>query len=77
MKIKVGKHEIPLPQSKAIRIALGIFCLLLGCLGFLPILGFWMIPLGLMILSIDWPFARHIRDKISKWWKNKKHNKAA
>jgi len=26
-----------------------------GALGFLPILGFWMLPLGLMLLAIDVP----------------------
>jgi len=26
-----------------------------GVLGFLPILGFWMFPLGVVILSLDYP----------------------
>jgi purine-cytosine permease-like protein len=32
-----------------------------GCLGFLPVLGYWMIPLGLIILSIDFPAVRRFR----------------
>ena len=32
-------------------IGLLIFCL--GFLGFLPILGFWMLPLGLAIMAMD------------------------
>jgi hypothetical protein len=29
-----------------------------GFLGFLPILGFWMVPLGLALIAIDVPFLR-------------------
>ena len=43
---------------KPIRIFLGILLIFLGFLGFLPVLGFWMIPLGLMVLSIDFPVAK-------------------
>jgi hypothetical protein len=32
-----------------------------GVLGFLPILGFWMIPLGLLVLSFDLPQVRRWR----------------
>ena len=31
---------------------------------FLPILGFWMIPLGLVILSIDVPIARRLKRRL-------------
>ena len=47
------------------RILIGVLCLLGGVLGFLPILGFWMFPLGLMILSIDFPPIRRFRRKNS------------
>ena len=29
-----------------------------GCLGFLPILGFWMLPLGLILIAQDVPILR-------------------
>ena len=32
-----------------------------GTLGFLPVLGFWMIPLGLLVLSQDLPVVRRWR----------------
>jgi hypothetical protein len=32
-----------------------------GFLGFLPVLGFWMIPLGLLVLSQDLPAVRRWR----------------
>jgi len=38
-----------------VRGFLGILLILLGMIGFLPILGFWMIPLGLALLATDIP----------------------
>ena len=29
-----------------------------GLLGFLPVLGFWMLPLGLVLLSLDFALLR-------------------
>ena len=36
-----------------------------GLLGFLPVLGFWMIPLGFLVLSVDLPAVRRWRRKIT------------
>jgi hypothetical protein len=44
---------------RVLRVGLGIALILGGILGFLPILGFWMIPLGLIILAVDFRWARH------------------
>ena len=30
-----------------------------GILGFLPILGFWMFPLGIAFVALDIPWTRH------------------
>ncbi|MFG6564799.1 hypothetical protein ACGYLI_11310 [Sulfitobacter sp. 1A13421] len=35
------------------RFALGLLLICGGILGFLPILGFWMLPLGLMVAAMD------------------------
>lgn len=40
------------PGSK-LRIPIALVLILGGLLGFLPVLGFWMLPLGLLILAID------------------------
>jgi hypothetical protein len=40
---------------------LGVVLILFGCVGFLPVLGFWMVPLGLVILSVDMPAVRRWR----------------
>ena len=52
-RIRFGGRRLPLPQSRALRIALGGALVLGGVVGFLPILGFWMVPLGLFVLSVD------------------------
>ncbi len=49
------------------RLTLGVLLLLGGILGALPVLGFWMIPLGLMVLSIDFRWARKGHLSIVSW----------
>src|SRR5690606_18876265 len=49
--VRLGKYRMPLPGSAIARIAVGVLLILGGCLGFLPVLGFWMVPLGLVVLS--------------------------
>jgi len=41
------------PPAKLVRIPVGILCLLGGMLWFLPLLGIWMLPLGLLLLAQD------------------------
>jgi hypothetical protein len=36
-----------------------------GLLGFLPVLGFWMIPVGLAILAIDFPPVRRFQRRMT------------
>jgi hypothetical protein len=46
------------PSCRVIRISLAILLVLCGIVGFLPILGFWMIPLGLALIAQDVPLLR-------------------
>lgn len=64
----LGSIRIRLPQSRLARMAIGFLLIVGGCLGFLPILGFWMIPLGFIVLSHDLAIARRMRRRISVWW---------
>ena len=61
-----------LPRSRLARIALGLALVLGGLLGFLPIIGFWMIPLGLAVLAVDLPRVRRLTRRTSvalgRWW---------
>ena len=45
-------------RLSVIRIPLGILLVLGGLVGFLPILGVWMLPLGLLLLAVDVPALR-------------------
>jgi hypothetical protein len=61
-------RTIPLPRSRALRIAIGIALVVLGIFGFLPVLGFWMIPLGLLVLSYEFATVRRWRRKLTVSW---------
>jgi hypothetical protein len=67
-KIRVFNRHFHLPKSRPIRIGLGILLVACGLLGFLPVLGFWMIPLGLLVLSVDIPIVRRWRRQLTLWW---------
>ena len=47
------------------RKGLGVGLIIGGLLGFLPVLGFWMIPVGLAVLSIDSPAARRLHRRVT------------
>ena len=59
---------LKLPRSRLLRIVLGVALVIGGILGFLPILGFWMIPLGLVVLSVDIAWVRRRRRRLVVWW---------
>jgi hypothetical protein len=46
---KCARRHIP----PGLRSVLGIVCVALGIVGFLPIVGFWMIPLGFALVWLD------------------------
>lgn len=46
------------PAAILIRLPLGLLFIAGGFMGFLPILGFWMLPLGILLIAIDVPMVR-------------------
>jgi hypothetical protein len=46
------------PRKRALRLLAGCLLILGGLLGFLPVLGFWMIPVGALLAGRDIPFVR-------------------
>ena len=76
-KIKVMGREFALPQSRRTRIAAGVALIVLGCFGFLPVLGFWMIPLGLLILSYEFARVRRWRRRTELWWAERRGRRRA
>src|SRR5258706_12224713 len=67
-RLQFGRFSVPIPSSRPLRIIVGLALCLGGLLGFLPILGFWMLPLGLLVLSIDFAPVRRLRRRIELWW---------
>lgn len=70
-ELVIGTWRMRLPQSRLLRLAIGGVLIFGGILGFLPVLGFWMIPLGLIVLSHDLAFVRRQRRRLSVWWARK------
>lgn len=75
-KLMLGRFRLPMPRSRFARMALGILLVIGGCLGFLPILGFWMVPLGLLVLSNDIAFVRRLRRRTAVWWAKRRGRRA-
>jgi hypothetical protein len=44
------------PSSRWVRVPIALLLIVGGILAFLPVLGVWMIPLGLLFLAQDVPF---------------------
>ena len=65
------------PKTKLGRFILGWSMVIGGIFGFLPVLGFWMIPLGLLILSADYAFARRWRRKVQIWMGRRRRKQSA
>lgn len=65
--LRIGKWQFRLPKNRVLRAVLGVGFILGGIVGFLPIVGFWMIPVGLLILSNDVPVIRRWRRKLLVW----------
>lgn len=55
-----AKDSVP-PVFRSI---LGLLFMVGGVFGFLPVLGFWMLPLGAALIALDLPPTRH---RIEGW----------
>lgn len=54
-------------SPRVIRVPLALLLIGGGFLGFLPVLGFWMIPLGLLLLALDLPVLRAPMTRMLHW----------
>jgi hypothetical protein len=59
-EIRTMGRRVRLPRRRPARIALGSGLVVGGILGFLPVLGFWMVPLGVAVLAVDVPAAQRL-----------------
>jgi hypothetical protein len=71
------------PSSRSARILVSALLVLGGVFSFLPVLGLWMLPLGLIIISQDLPFLRAPLVRAFRWiefrwaqWQGRAANKS-
>jgi purine-cytosine permease-like protein len=65
MHARIAGYKIKVPGHPLLRVILGLVLIVGGFLGFLPILGFWMIPLGLAVLAVDFPPVRRFQRRMT------------
>jgi hypothetical protein len=76
-KVRLGRFSFELPRSRLVRRILGVTLVVAGGLfGWLPVLGYWMVPLGLLILAADSPTIRRWNRRVGVavvgWWRGRK-----
>ncbi len=70
------------PGAALIRLPIALFLVVGGVLSFLPVLGIWMLPLGLLLLALDVPILRgpladtviRVR-RLWRWWQIKRNRR--
>lgn len=61
-------HALRTRGPSWLRHTIGVLLIVGGLLGFLPVLGYWMLPLGLALLAVDFPIARRFNRNLQVWW---------
>ena len=62
-----------LKERRWARNSVGVLLVIGGLLGsVLPLLGVWMIPLGLVLLAVDFPWAQRLSERLQHWWQRLK-----
>jgi hypothetical protein len=56
--------DIPRGSNRWVRVPAGVALTVGGCLSFLPVLGSWMLPVGLATLAVDVPPMRRPTTKV-------------
>jgi hypothetical protein len=67
------------PRARLVRIPIGLLLVCGGILSILPILGLWMLPLGLLLLAVDFPPLQTpvawVIIKGQRWWELRRRRK--
>lgn len=61
-------HNLKASSNHYLRKAVGVLLVLAGLVGFLPVVGYWMIPVGLALLAVDWAWARRLSRRLRVWY---------
>ena len=64
-------HWLRQPSMLFARILVSLLLVVGGVFAFLPILGFWMLPLGLIIIAQDLPFLQMPLVRVFQWVERK------
>jgi hypothetical protein len=59
------------PGSWMVRYPAALLLVVGGIFGFLPVLGLWMLPLGLLLIAVDWPPLRPPLARLLAWIERK------
>ena len=59
------------PDSRPVRIPVALLLIVGGVFGFLPVLGLWMLPLGLLLVAVDVPALRPPLTRVLRWIEQK------
>jgi hypothetical protein len=62
-----GVQRLRAPGARIVRVPSGVLLVVGGVFGFLPVLGFWMLPLGLLLLALDVPVLRRPSGRALVW----------
>lgn len=65
--LKKFTHWIHSPSARPARVPLGLLCVTASFFWFLPVLGLWMLPLGLLFLAQDVPPLRRPIGRFVLW----------
>jgi hypothetical protein len=66
-------HRLRKTDNHWLRKSIGVLLVIGGLLGFLPVLGFWMLPVGLALLAVDSAIARRLYRQLRLWWGRRFH----
>ena len=66
-RLAAGLRWLRHPKSRLVRIPAGIGLIAGGIFSFLPLLGAWMLPLGLLLLAADRPILQRPMARFALW----------
>ena len=66
-RVALGMRGLRHPKARYIRIPVAVLSIVGGVFSFLPVLGLWMLPLGLLLLAHDVPFLRKPVGRFTSW----------
>ena len=70
-RIARGARWLRQPDSRLVRIPVALLLIVGGVFSFLPVLGLWMLPLGLALIAVDVPALRPPLARVLRWIEQK------